>query len=712
VPELPVPKLPLEVTRISFQTWRSPGMPSILVTLNQPVSRASLSRQLFFLVDGLEKLPVTLEPVGENPGLRDRQWRVQPVAEMPPDTQIRLRLKPGLLSPMGTKPGVTPRTVVEFHTFPTPRFLGIECSNNSGLLIRIYTPTSHSPSQGCNPLSGISLVFSSPVTQEMLRRHLVVEPALDGELGGEFGELGDRPRKKGEEYKIPLPQGLKAATNYHLRARASEILDEFGRPLPSDIDFSFPTNNRPPSLVMTHPISILERRVKNHIPVTLTNIAELDVKFQRLTPEGIERSQITVAVESRNLPSSLAKPSNISYRFPLNVREWLKGQSGVLLGHLSTYPFTGPPRWFFSEVTPFHVHLKLGHDNSLVWVTDLATGKPVQGAQVQIYRDQVSAMTARPTPLSAGVTRVDGTALLDGTDLLDPAMENLNSRSPLDDPDGPGELFFVRVVRDQEMALLPLADEFSVLAEVANDDRLPAGIERPGPIRTWGTTAQGVYRTGDTVQFKVYVRDQNNQSLEPAPAKGYHLQVIDPMNKVTYQVKNLELNDFGAYHGEFKVPRKGGAVGWYQFELRADFIPNRSWKPMRVLVGPSPEARPYTRTAAPKDTFRPMDQIKLRRSSLGNGKALGGPGHHLPIEPEKTEYQVGETARILIQNPFPGARALFTVERLGVQRAWSRVLERDTELIEFEITPEHFPGVYFSATVMSPRTDQPLDNGT
>ena len=703
------PKAP-EVTHVSFQTWSSPGMPSLLVTLNQPVSQASLSRRLFFLVDGLEKLPVTLEPVRENPGLEDRQWQVQPVAEMPPDTKIRLRLRPGLFSPMGTKPGDTPKTVVEFHTFPTPRFLGIECSNNSGLLIRIYTPTSHTPSQGCNPLSGISLVFSSPITREMVRRHLVVEPGLDGEFGDE--EFGDKPRKKGEEYKILLPQGLKAATDYHLKALASEILDEFGRPLPSDIDFSFPTNNRPPSLVMTYPISILEQQVKNNLPVTLTNITELDVKFQRLTPDGIERSQITVAVEPGNLPSPLAKPNNISYRFPLSVREWLKDQSGVLLGHISTYPFTGPPRWFFSEVTPFHVHLKLGQDNSLVWVTDLATGRPVQGAQVQIYRDHVSAMTARPTPLSAGVTRVDGTALLDGADLLDPAMVNLNSRSPLDDPDGPGDLFFVRVVRDQEMALLPLADEFSVLAEVAKDDRMPAGIGRlPGPLRSWGTTAHGVYRTGDTVRFKVYVRDQNNQSLGPAPAKGYHLQVIDPMNQVIYQVKNLELNDFGAYHGEFKVPPGWGAVGWYQFELRADFLPNRSWKPMRVLVGASPEARHDPRTATLKDTFRPMDQSHLRRSSLGTGKTLGGPGHHLPIEPEKTEYQVGETARILIRNPFPGARALFTVEQLGIQRAWSRVLERDTELIEFEITPEHFPGVYFSATVMSPRADQPLGKG-
>ena len=42
------------------------------------------------------------------------------MAEMPPDTKIRLRLRPGLFSPMETKPGDTPKTVVEFHTFPTP----------------------------------------------------------------------------------------------------------------------------------------------------------------------------------------------------------------------------------------------------------------------------------------------------------------------------------------------------------------------------------------------------------------------------------------------------------------------------------------------------------------------------------------------------------------------------------------------------------------
>ena len=575
-------------------------------------------------------------------------------------------------------------------------------------------------------------------------------------------------------------------------------------------------------------------------------------------------------------------------------------------------------------MTPFHVHTKLGHRNSLVWVTDLATGKPVEGAQVQIYLDQVSNMTARPTPLSAAVTNADGIASLQGLDLLDPLLEKYNYWSGLYNPLRPRQHFFVRVDMGDEMALLPMANDFSVRAEGPNMT-WPVMERLYGHIRTWGTTAQGVYRAGDTIQFKIYVRDQDNQSFVAAPAKGYHLQVIDPMNKVAYEVKDFELNDFGAYHGEFQV-HETGAVGWYQFKLKSDFIENKSWQPMRVLVadftpapfrvlsdidgelfraqeeitistsaklhsgGPfgeaqtrvtvslrrtplrpsspkaqgfffdtgdrktqtlhereasvdaqgeletrltlpssksihgklqiesavrddrgkyisgrasaqyfgrdrlvgisqakwvlksgeneevlalvvdeygkvvpgvqvtteiqyretkasrvkgagnayltkythdwinfdnckvvsGPEAsrclftpdRPglYRMTATIEDTLGRTHQSQLRRWAWGKGRVLWEkpPGHHLPIEPEKTEYQVGETARFLIQNPFPGARALFTIERFGVQRSWSQVLESSTELIDFEITPDHLPGFYFSATVMSPRVDKPL----
>ena len=96
----------------------------------------------------------------------------------------------------------------------------------------------------------------------------------------------------------------------------------------------------------------------------------------------------------------------------------------------------------------------------------------------------------------------------------------------------------------------------------------------PGaPLRAYprlGHHAAGVYRAGDTVQYKVYVRDQDNQRFIPAPRTGYRLQIIDPTDKVAHEVQEVSLSAFGAYHGEFTVPQNG-AVGWYRFVLSAAF---------------------------------------------------------------------------------------------------------------------------------------------
>ena len=68
---------------------------------------------------------------------------------------------------------------------------------------------------------------------------------------------------------------------------------------------------------------------------------------------------------------------------------------------------------------------------------------------------------------------------------------------------------------------------------------------RYGHIHTWGTTAQGVYRAGDTIQYKLYVRDQTNETFVPAPGDGYTLEVVDPTGKIVYTVFDISLSEFG-----------------------------------------------------------------------------------------------------------------------------------------------------------------------
>lgn len=563
------------------------------------------------------------------------------------------------------------------------------------------------------------------------------------------------------------------------------------------------------------------------------------------------------------------------------------------------------------------MHVKLGHHNTLVWVTDTATGAPVSGASVQIFSDDLWA-EATPKALTEATTNPTGIAMLDGTQTLDPKLEIANNWGRHNDH------LTVRVQHQDHLALVPLYYDFAV----SNYGPTPiSSVLQPryGHIHTWGTTAQGVYKAGDTVQFTFYVRDQDNTRFIPAPQTGYSLKVYDPTDKVVHKMKPLSLSDFGGYHGEFTAPASG-AVGWYRFELSLEDYEHR-WEPLRVLVsdftpapfrvttelhgkqfraadtvtvttqaklhagGPYADAntrvtaqirgralkpkRPeldkfrfdvlagsgvqtvfqtegkvdaagtletsfaireakalygqlvvesavqddrgksiasrataryvgrdryvgvyqqgwvlqagtpahlevvvldehgaavagtssavkieylqvkaarvkgagnayltqYTRewmhvasctlmsatapetceftpsapgqykmTASVMDTQDRPQSSSLTRWAVGRGQVVWEtkPGHALQISPEKTAYSVGKTARFLVQNPFPGAQALVTIERFGVQRSWLQPFNNSLEIIEVPVTEDHIPGFYLSVVVMSPRVAQPL----
>src|SRR5262249_2272894 len=120
----------------------------------------------------------------------------------------------------------------------------------------------------------------------------------------------------------------------------------------------------------------------------------------------------------------------------------------------------------------------------------------------------------------------------------------------------------------------------------------------------------------------------------------------------------------------------------------------------------------YKITASITDTQGRAHSTTLRRWASGAGEVLWetSPDHNLNIFPEQKVYKVGDTARYLVQNPFPGAQALVTIERLGVQRSWLETFNEGVVVIEFPITPDHLPGFYVSVVVMSPRVEKPLGN--
>ncbi len=553
-----------------FHHWRAPGVPEIKVRFNQAVHGDSVAQHLAMILPSNKRVAVQVVP--ENPDQHDT-WMVSPTTSLPLDTAIRLHVKPGITAMRGSEPSVESRVIVSFDTFPAFSFLGLQCTSirDHNLLIAPATPLS--TQRKCNPLRSVYLRFSAPVLKEDLVPVLNIVPSLTGgrQNFDPWANVYTSPRltrahRRGQAYTVRLPSPLKAFTTYGLHTLGKPIVDVFNRPLTTGVHLRFAMDHRPPTYHLPHPVSVLEQQVDTHVPLYVTNLDKVHLNYHTMTAQDQQADQ--------QHEISLPKVEDVSHAIPLKMRELLPASSGALQGKISTTPSTGTSQWFFSQVTPFHVHVKLGHYNTLVWVTDLSTGAPVPGAEVDVFRDNLWA-DPPPASLSHATTNASGIAMLDGTEALDPTLEIAGNWGRHEDH------LTVRVQHQDRLALVPLYYDFAV--STYGPSYISSTLRRRyGHIHTWGTTAQGVYKAGDTVQFTFYVRDQDNTRFIPAPQTGYSLKVYDPTDKVVHEVKTLKLPEFGGYHGEFTAPASG-AVGWYRFALSLAGHEHR-WEPLRVLI--------------------------------------------------------------------------------------------------------------------------------
>ncbi|AXQ29104.1 large extracellular alpha-helical protein [Solimonas sp. K1W22B-7] len=905
----------LRYTRVA--DWEGPGQPVVYARFTQPVTAASVAAALRIGGTAVQAQadPDDREmPFWTPRGEAREQWLLRPVRALPLDTAQRLWLSPGLESIYGTETGIEDREAENLHTFPELRLLGISCLRNAAPGSEPQWGIVHE-GQSCDPLGGAALSFSAPVRTAEVKDRLTLEPdprkAFKKDYdpwangGDEGGSIGGHSRES--SYSVSLPFNFIGGSSYR-GALAAGLRDVFGRELKAR-DFAFRTGDRTPRMVFEHERAVIESGIDSEVPAIVTNLGSIDARFSRLTAAGLQKDQ------QHRVPVQPVR--NIAFAMPLDVRGMIGASSGAVSGSIVTTPSTSSePQRFFAEVTPWQVHAKLGNSNLLVWVTDMASGKPVSKAKVSVLLGFGGDSKAE------AVTDSNGLAELPGTAVLDPELKNAGWR-----PD-PG--LMVRVAKDQDLALLPLEYEFQVDVYRASRNQF-SEWRRPkhGHLRSWGTTAQGVYRAGETVQYKIYVRDEAGRSLAAAPKSGYTLKVYDPTGNAVLEQAKLSLSDFGALSGDLKLGERA-AVGWYRFELTPDFAKDDPLEPLRVLVSdftPAPfrvgaelraheakpgdeveavlaarlhgggpfsgaparmvvrvDAAPFTskdpvamqyefasyeaRAAEPLlDTETQLDaqgqfaqKLKLpqidtpygrllfdatvqddrgkgigaqatvpyygrdryagvrwdgwmlqqgKEASVGtivvgsDGKPVKGqpyyvkvdrqetkgarvkgagnayitryvqswkrvgtckgrskaegvacaftpdasgefritvmtqdtqgrlhesstwvyaqgsdevlwedtPDYSLELRADRYEYKDGDTAKLMVKNPYPGARALVTVERYGVLDRWVEKLSGSTPEIRIPVKPEYFPGAYVSVVVMSPRVDQPLKEG-
>ncbi|MGP8090632.1 MAG: large extracellular alpha-helical protein, partial [Syntrophobacteraceae bacterium] len=515
-----------------FEEWLSPVKPQIKVRFEQAVRQDSIEAHAFFrgaagLRVGAKVLEDHREDKYEKPGLN---WLLSPLGDLPPDKDIQLVVEPGILPRIGTEPGVESRSVFGFRTLGGFRFVGVQCFDLKGVqsIIRPEIRASQNlPQTGCNPQSPVSLLFTSPVAQSELKEKVSVTPSAKGapavnpwsEYPG-YSRLRELP-KKGSYFAYEFEnESLKPFSKYRIHAKANSLKDEFGRPIARAIDMRLQTDHLPPELSIYKNMSVLEKGIDTDLPVFASNIDGIDLRYQTFTAAGKSAAKLAA------LPGPSVRDATTA--IPMGVRKLLGAESGVLTGTVSARPpihlkkqepeqeqeQEQETNWFFAQVTPFHVHVKMGHFNTLVWITDLQSGEPVPGVSVEIRKDSYKDFETQTEPLSTAVTDSNGIAELAGTSEIDPELKLAEGYTA-----DSAQRFLVLCRKGNDMALVPLMYHFRVDSEGANYQYIPSSMRLlHGHIRAWGATAQGIYKLGDTVQYKIYVRDQANRRFIQPPA--------------------------------------------------------------------------------------------------------------------------------------------------------------------------------------------------
>jgi len=201
-------------------------------------------------------------------------------------------------------------------------------------------------------------------------------------------------------------------------------------------------------------------------------------------------------------------------------------------------------------------------------------------------------------------------------------------------------------------------------------------------------TARSVARAGDPTEVEVITVDWEGERI-PSQKLGYQIIRREWENVFEEDESGSgrwtwTVNDIEAERGMLQTDENG--VGKFSF------TPSEGGT-YKILATGIDEAGNETRSSLFLWASGP-ETVSWRRSN----------DDRITLIPDKTEYEVGETARILIPSPYSEPHwALLTVERNGILSREVMLLESNSTVIDLPITPAHIPNIYVSVVLFQGR---------
>lgn len=442
-----------------------------------------------------------------------------------------------------------------FSTLPLPKIVGV-------------TPVPNS--KETNFSAWITIKFSSPMDFDTLKNRVKVSPEPKGGLRFYYNEY---------DWKLNIV-GLEPSTEYIVRISPG-MADIYGNKIQSDYSWDFKTGALYPNANLVIPQTLIYRlNGDQSFFFEYTNLKSAEIGLYSLTTDEflrLQRGDISSQdFAPKGQPIRTWKPDlDVKLDQPQRVEFSLKDEGGdpLPIGYyflgLKAQPFSYSN---FLQAAPIvvasdNLTFKSTESESLVWLTDLETGKPVKNVDVLFY-------DADGVQIGNASTDKDGLAYADG--LAHPYFARTDDKN---------HLAFAAQFWGSGVSV----GDFGIQQDYWTTVNAPFAFvytERP------------IYRPNQDVFFKGIVR-QNDDLHYSLPKQDSVYVTIDFEGETVYE-KELSLNATGTFADAFHLG-EDVSLGTYGISVKfaqGDEVPF-AWRSFRVAEYRKPE---FQVTAAPSVT--------------------------------------------------------------------------------------------------------------
>ena len=512
------------VTKIEPEGKQIAPSTPITITFSQPMDRGSTGAAFLVTAEG---------GFGITGGISwldgDRTLVMQPDRALPIGQTIRVEVSDTALS-SGGQGGLRKAWSDSFVVAPLPRLLRTEPKDDSG-----NVPLENS----------VKLIFNTLIRPETV--DISINPPISATQVYTWYDPDQNI------YFLNFP--LLPVTDYTLDI-APGIADPYGNVIAESSEINFRTGERRPSLeiVKFGDMGTFNAYDQPEMLFRHTNIEQINAELYRLTPEQFLTAQPEQNWDrwhSYNPPADqLVRSWSIQTEGERNVTNFttdaLLDETGAAISPGFYFMKAQSPQVKYGQyetrprmllvVSPYNVIVKRGHDEGLVWVTDLSNGHPVPDVPVIIQ-------TFDNAPIS-GSTGADGLFQTDITASKEPWRVTV-ALAGTDDLPGWGSTANSSVSPWE----LGISTEYSTQRY-----RIHLYTDRP------------LYRAGDTIYFRAVIREDSDANYTPVEGLTATVNLNDYQGQFNFK-QEYTTDAFGSVHGEIALP-EDAPLGGYSMDVR------------------------------------------------------------------------------------------------------------------------------------------------